>query len=103
MPEISKYAQGTPSWLDLSTTDMGAGEKFYGALFGWTAKREPTGTGQFYSMQSLKGQSVAGIMEQSAEQKAQGVPPVWTTYITVDDVDEVTSRAEGLGGKVTLP
>jgi predicted enzyme related to lactoylglutathione lyase len=102
MAEVNKYAQGTPSWLDLSTTDMGAAESFYGKLFGWQAKREPAGNGQFYSMQSLKGKSVAGIMEQSPEQRAQAVPPSWTTYITVNDVDAVTGRAAGLGGKVVM-
>jgi len=102
VPEIKKYVQGTPSWLDLATADMGAAESFYGKLFGWQAKREPAGNGMFYSMQSLKGKSVAGIMEQSAEQMAQGVPPSWTTYITVDDVDAVTSRVKGLGGKVVM-
>jgi predicted enzyme related to lactoylglutathione lyase len=102
MPETAKYAQGTPSWLDLATPDMGAAETFYGKLFGWQCKREPTGNGMFYSMQSLKGKNVAGIMEQSAEQVAQGIPPTWTTYITVDDVDGVTAKAKGLGGKIVV-
>jgi predicted enzyme related to lactoylglutathione lyase len=102
MPEMTKYAQGTPSWLDLATPDMGAAETFYGKLFGWQCKREPAGNGMFYSMQSLKGKSVAGIMEQSAEQVAQGAPPNWTTYITVNDVGRVTARAGGLGGKVVV-
>ncbi len=46
MPEVTNYKQGTPSWLDLATTDMGAAEKFYGKLFGWQCKREPAGDGQ---------------------------------------------------------
>ena len=103
MPEITKYAQGTPSWLDLSTADMAAAATFYGMLFGWTAKREPAGEGRWHSMQSLKGKSVAGIMEQSAEQQAQGVPPSWSTYITVHDVDAATGRVQGLGGTVVVP
>jgi len=102
MPEMKEYEQGTPSWLDLSTTDVGAAEQFYGTLFGWKSKREPAGEGRFYSMQSLKGKSVAGIMEQSAEEAARGVPPNWTTYITVNDVDAITAKAKGLGGKVVV-
>jgi predicted enzyme related to lactoylglutathione lyase len=102
VPEMKNYEQGTPSWLDLSTTDMEGAEKFYGTLFGWKFKREPAGEGQWYSMQYLKGKSVAGIMEQSPEQVAQGVPPNWTTYITVNDVNAVAAKAEGLGGKVVM-
>jgi len=32
-PEITKYQQGTPSWLDLATTDLDGAEKLYGQLF----------------------------------------------------------------------
>jgi predicted enzyme related to lactoylglutathione lyase len=100
MPEMKKYQQGTPSWLDLATTDLAGAEKFYGQLFGWEARREPVGDGQYYSMQYLKGKSVAGIMEQSKEQVDQGVPPCWYTYITVEDVEAATARVEKLGGRV---
>jgi len=100
MPEVTNYKQGTPSWLDLATTDMGAAEKFYGKLFGWQCKREPAGDGQFYSMQYLKGKSVAGIFKQSIEQAEQGVPPNWTTYITVEDVDSTAAKAKNLDGAV---
>ena len=54
MPEVTRYQQGTPSWVDLLTTDQAAAEKFYGQLFGWEAKREPVGKGRFYSIQYLK-------------------------------------------------
>lgn len=100
MPEVTKYHQGTPSWLDLATTDLDGAEEFYGKLFGWKAKREPAGEGRFYSMQYLKGKSVAGIMEQSKEQAEQGMPPSWFTYITVEDVEAVTAKVEKLGGRV---
>ena len=100
MPEVTKYAQGTPSWLDLATTDLSGAERFYGELFGWECKRVPAGEGQFYSMQYLKGRSVAGMMEQSKEQIEQGIPPNWSTYITVDDVDAVVAKSEKLGGRV---
>jgi predicted enzyme related to lactoylglutathione lyase len=100
MPEITKYQQGMPSWMDLATTDLTGAEKFYGGLFGWEAKREPAGEGRFYSMQYLKGKTVAGIMEQSGEQAEQGVPASWYTYITVEDADAVTAKVGKLGGRV---
>ena len=100
MPEIKKYEQGTPSWLDLLTSDMSGAERFYGQLFGWESKREAVGEDQFYSMQYLKAKSVAGIMEQDKRQAEQGPPVGWYTYITVDDVQAVTGRVEELGGRV---
>ena len=36
MPVRSSYVQGTPNWIDLSTSDQGAAKEFYGELFGWT-------------------------------------------------------------------
>jgi predicted enzyme related to lactoylglutathione lyase len=100
MPEVTKYEQGIPSWLDLSTTDLAAAESFYRELFGWDHERMDAGNGQFYSMQYLKGKTVAGMMEQSKEQIEQGMPPSWSTYITVNHVDEVAARAAKLGGRV---
>jgi predicted enzyme related to lactoylglutathione lyase len=100
MPEVTKYMRGTPSWLDLATTDLAAAERFYGELLGWTYKREPAGEGQFYSMQYLKGKSVAGIMELSKKEVEQGVPTNWNTYITVEDVDSTAAKAKNLGGAV---
>lgn len=100
MPEVTKYQQGIPSWTDLATTDLAGAEKFYGELFGWECKREPAGEGQFYSMQYLKGKAVAGMMEQSKEQVQQGIPPSWSTYIAVNDVDAAAAKAETLGGRV---
>lgn len=35
MPEKTSYAHGTPSWVDLGTTDLADAKRFYGALFGW--------------------------------------------------------------------
>ena len=42
MPERTKYAPGTPSWIDLTTPDTAAAKRFYGALFGWEFTDEGT-------------------------------------------------------------
>ena len=41
MGERTKYAPGTFSWTDLTTTDQDAAKQFYGQLFGWTAVDNP--------------------------------------------------------------
>lgn len=96
----TSYKQGTPSWVDLATTDQNAAKEFYGSLFGWDWQDNPMGDDQFYSMGQLKGKSAAGVYTQMADQVEQGIPPHWTTYITVDNVDETAGKVAGAGGQV---
>jgi hypothetical protein len=88
------------SWTDLSTTDVDAAKKFYGALFGWKADDMPMGPGQIYSMQNLGDHTACAISTLGDDMKKMGVPPCWMAYITVDDVDATTKKVAGAGGKV---
>jgi len=93
MPTRESYVPGTPSWVDLSTTDQDAAKRFYRALFGWTYDDVPAGDDAVYSMAMLQGATVAAIATQQPEQAALGVPPHWQMYITVDDLDAACERA----------
>ena len=44
----------------------------------------PAGEGVVYSMAKLGGRSAAAISPQQADEAAQGVPPHWNVYVTVD-------------------
>ncbi len=101
MPERTEYAHGTPTWIDLATTDVSGAESFYGGILGWEADRIPTGD-TFYSMQRVRELDVAGIFEQQDDQKASGMPPAWNTYIAVDDVEAATARVKPAGGMVIM-
>jgi uncharacterized protein len=103
MPVRTSYAQGTPSWVDLQTTDQPAAKAFYAGLFGWTYDDQPMGEGAVYSMAKLGDQDVAAIAPQSPELKAAGAPPMWNTYIAVDSVDDAAARVEAAGGQVAMP
>ena len=103
MPNISKHVQGTPSWVDLSTSDQAGAKRFYGSLLGWTWDDEDMGNGEMYSMAKLKGRSAAAVSPQRPDEKQMGIPPHWNTYITVDNVDAVTANVEQAGGKVVAP
>jgi predicted enzyme related to lactoylglutathione lyase len=46
------------------------------------------------------GNDVAGMMKLSPEMQAGGMPPVWSTYVTVADVDVSTATVKELGGAV---
>ncbi len=102
MPVRTSYAQGTPNWVDLQTTDQPAAKEFYAGLFGWTYDDQPMAEGAVYSMAMLGGQPVAAIAPQSPELAAAGAPPMWNTYIAVDSVDDAVSKVETAGGQVAM-
>ncbi|HLN05429.1 MAG TPA: VOC family protein [Acidimicrobiales bacterium] len=102
MPARTSYAEGTPNWVDLQTPDQDAAKAFYGELFGWQFDDQPMPEGPVYSM-AVKGDGVvAAIAPQSPEMIAGGAPPMWNTYIAVDDVDAATERAQAAGGQVLM-
>lgn len=103
MPAMEKYAEGTPSWVDLMTTDPESAQAFYGALFGWEFQTNPTPDGQEYIMCTLNGSAAAGMGKQGQEQVDMGIPPMWNTYLTVDDIEATVAKVDGAGGSVMMP
>ncbi len=102
MPARTSYAQGTPNWVDLQTTDQAAAKAFYTGLFGWTYDDQPMPQGPVYSMAMLGDHTVAAIAPQPPEMAAAGVPPTWNTYLAVDSVDDAMAKVEAAGGKVAM-
>jgi uncharacterized protein len=99
MSERDNYAAGTPSWVDLGTPDTDAAAAFYGGLFGWQVKEAGGPETGGYRMCMLKGRPVAGI----GPLQAEGVPPWWTTYITVNSAEETAKAVEEAGGTTLVP
>jgi predicted enzyme related to lactoylglutathione lyase len=103
MGERSGYTPGTFCWTDLTTTDQQAAKEFYGGLFGWEAEDMPVGEGASYSMMRLGGKDVAAIAPQPPQQREAGAPPVWNSYISVEDADAALERATALGASAHAP
>ena len=103
MGERTKYAPGTFSWTDLSTTDQDAAKQFYSRLFGWDAVDNPVGEGVVYSMMQIGGKDVAAISPQMQQQRDAGAPPVWSSYVTVESADATADSAQKLGATVHAP
>ena len=103
--KITRYAQGTPCWVDLATTDQAAAKAFYADLFGWDYQDNPMDeSGQIvYTMAMTDGSFVGGMYEQPEDQRQAGIPPHWLIHIAVDDVDATAARVPGLGGTVAAP
>lgn len=91
---------GAPSWFETMTTDVAAAEKFYCALFGWTATAMPM-EGMSYTTFSLDGIAVAGMMGITPDMGK--IPPHWGVYFTVKSADEAAATAGGLGATLFIP
>ena len=102
MSTRTSYAQGTPNWVDLQTTDPQAAKAFYAGLFGWEFDDQPMPQGGAYSMAMLRGEPVAAIAPQSPEMLAAGAPSAWNTYLAVDSVDDAAARVEKAGGQLAM-
>jgi uncharacterized protein len=89
------YAPGTPSWVDLGTTDIPGAASFYGSLFGWTHQDFGPEMGN-YGMFFMEGKQVAGIGPATDDVRGSS----WATYFSVTDADDTAGRVEKFGGTV---
>jgi predicted enzyme related to lactoylglutathione lyase len=103
MPQRTSYQQGTPSWVDLQTTDVDGAKAFYGSLFDWKFDDQPMPGNGVYSMALVGADTVAAVAPQSPMQVEMNVPPMWNTYIAVDNVDDAAAKAAAAGGTILMP
>jgi len=95
-------SQGKFVWYDLMTTDMAAAEAMYSDVVGWEAKDAGMPTSR-YTIFSVAGRPVAGLMTIPDEVRAKGGRPAWMGYIGVDDVDRAAEEITQKGGAVHQP
>ncbi|MBM9468003.1 VOC family protein [Nakamurella leprariae] len=92
------YPHGVTSWIDVEQPDPGAGQRFYGQLFGWQfTEAVPPGAPGSYLIATLDGQDVAAMAS------AQDGAARWNTYFAVDDADATAAAVIAQGGTVTSP
>jgi predicted enzyme related to lactoylglutathione lyase len=103
MANIDKHPAGSFCWVELATTDQNAAKAFYTSLFGWAVEDNPMGPDDFYSMFKLSGRDTGAAYSMRKEQRAQGVPPHWMLYISVENADQSVARAAQAGGTVLSP
>src|SRR3954464_14297679 len=97
MPERDSYKPGTPSWVELGTSDIDAAVTFYGDLFGWTAG-EPDEQGGGYRLALRDGKPVAGLPPRMPGEH----PVAWPTYVATDAADGVAERVKSNGAQVVV-
>jgi predicted enzyme related to lactoylglutathione lyase len=103
MTTMTSYANGVPNWVDLATPDLAGAKEFYAALFGWEYDDQPTDGPGEYTMARRNDQNAAGMMPLTTEMAATGMPPVWSTYVSVDDIEATLARVEPAGGTTMGP
>ena len=86
---------GAMTWNELTTTDVPAAKDFYAGLFGWTYDKMPDM--EYYVVMNGKRPN-GGIMP--TPEAMAGMPPVWTVYFSVADIEKTVKTAKSAGGKV---
>ena len=103
MPEATWYSEGAFCWAECSTSDVEGAKAFYGQVFGLEAEETPIPGDGVYVQFQKDGKNVAGLTAQQPQEREQGIPPHWNTYIAVEDPDRVAAEAERLGGRMAAP
>ena len=86
--------EGAFIWYDLATTDPEAAARFYSTVVGWTPEPVPE---MHYTLLKTGESRAAGLMALPEQVRSAGVPPHWTGYVMVGDVDGVAQRAQAAG------
>jgi predicted enzyme related to lactoylglutathione lyase len=88
-------AHGDITHIDIPVADLGKAAEFYGGLFGWQIAEMPGFEG--YPMwRAPNGISGGGLAPRS-----EGFTSP-RSYVEVDSIDDVLTKAVELGGRVTL-
>ena len=91
---------GALAWNELYTTDTDAASSFYGGLFGWSVRSGPSPGGEYFEY-ALGDQSACGMLEIKKEWGE--IPPHWSIYLAVADLDEALKSARDMGAGEVMP
>ena len=93
-------------WYELMTDDVAGAREFYRAVVGWEIEAEgqavPTGT-TYRMIQRADGGMAGGLLEITADMKANGAKPDWLGYIHHPDVDAAVAKVTEAGGTAHMP
>lgn len=94
MPNVTVHTPGSFCWIELATPDAASARAFYTGLFAWKVNEFPMGEMGTYTIFQTGGRDAAA-MYQTTE-----MPPNWTSYIAVANVDQSAEQIKSLGGQV---
>ena len=88
-------------WNELQTTDSQKAAEFYKNLLDWQSNDITMENGS-YTIFKNHDNDIAGMMQIASDMKNQ-ISSHWTSYIMVDNLDTIVTKAEKLGAKVQVP
>lgn len=95
MPEVTSFAPGFPSWVELASPDPERSKEFYRDLFGWYFYPLVAGMAEYeiFTLGGIQGLEVGGMQTLADDSQ----PSSWTCYFRTDDIPATldTVRAEG--------
>ncbi|MDS7596445.1 VOC family protein [Agrobacterium tumefaciens] len=86
-------------WVELMTPDTPAAGRFYSHVIGWGLK-DYGSPDMDYTIFEADGVGIGGMMALTETFAAEGIPPNWTAYVAVDDVDASARQFSENGGSV---
>lgn len=90
---------GSVDWCELASNNPQGAEHFYGALFGWEAKRNEA-VNNPYTVFHKGGQNVAGMVQ--IDEERGNTPPHWGMYFTVENCERSVQLALNLGAQLVV-
>ena len=90
---MAAFAHSVPCWVDVQLSDLEAGKRFYGGLFGWTFR---AGDGLPFADAYSDGRLVAAL---AAKQDGR-MPTTWGVYFSTDDITATVALIREAGGQV---
>jgi predicted enzyme related to lactoylglutathione lyase len=90
---MAAFAHSAPCWVDVQLSDLEAGKRFYGGLFGWTFR---AGDGMPFADALSGGRLVAGL----AAKKDGRMPTAWGVHFATDAVRTTVAAIREHGGQV---
>jgi predicted enzyme related to lactoylglutathione lyase len=94
---MDRYQHGVPAWVDVGVDDPGRTARFFTELWGWDCPEGPPETGGYRNC-TMGGRTVAGIGPRMNPE----APPLWASYVNVDDADAVVELVGANGGSVIV-
>ena len=99
MSERDGYEHGVPCWVDTWRDDPAPAAEFYTGIFGWELEGFDPSASEQYVIAKLRGRDVAAIGSPRPP-AAKDAPVGWTTYVWVDDAEEIAAKVSKAGGTV---
>ena len=89
---------GTWVWNELMTYEPETAMTFFSNLFGWEFEKDENSPGSYWMILN-QGRKNGGLMLMTKEEFGE-IPPCWTTYFNVSDMESTVSKLKDVGGQV---